>query len=70
MAMCPTDETRLKDYLRKALRALHRDHKKADDWDEAQCVEAALAELEMLWDAMFEEDPPTAKELYKKDKTN
>lgn len=68
MPMCPSDEERLKDYLRKALKALHREHERASDNESALCAEAALSELELLWEAMFQEDPPTAKQLTKKKK--
>lgn len=68
MAMCPNDETRLKEYLKKAMRALHRDCDKSIDKEDSLWAEAALSELEMLWDAMFEEDPPTKKQLTKKKK--
>lgn len=60
----------LREYLAKRLRSLHREAVKYSEPVDAASTEGAITELELLWAEILQEDAPTKKELFKKQKAN
>ena len=60
---CNKARQALRDYLKKALIDLHDESDSAMEMLDAASAEGAIAQLEILWNDLLEEDPPRKDQL-------